>query len=85
MIPSSFDEANKVLGPYPDFPSEPLNVFKGNDDSGTNVYVSCWKPTKEEVDTLLRTGRLYLIVHGKLHPPVALTTDNPCDNLHGAT
>lgn len=38
------------------------------------TVVSCWKLTTEEVNELLRTGRIW--VYGTM-PPLALTTKHP--------
>lgn len=81
MHPSSFDESNGTLdapkGFDPDV-CEPLSIWRGNESkTGAFLQISCWKLTKEELEEFQRTGRVYLIIWGGLHPPVSLTANNP--------
>lgn len=84
MIPSAFDEENGLLSP-PAGVSEAdvtsLSVHFGNirEPNGelTPVVVSCWKPTKEELDEINKTGRVWLIVYGQTMPPAAIGGFNP--------
>ena len=39
------------------------------------VVISCWKLTKEELDLINKTGRVYLTVLGETMPPVALDVE----------
>lgn len=75
MIATSFDESNHVLGRPPSMTDEqcdPLSVFMGND-----VVISCWKLTKEELEMINKTGRVWLWVMGDTMPPVALSVASP--------
>lgn len=74
MIPTAFDEDNCALGRHPGMTDEecgPLSVFRGNDECGNPVVISCWKPTKEELEEINRTGRIWVIIHGHTMPPIA--------------
>ena len=79
MTSTSFKESNHVL----DTPKgsqincDALSVFVGQTDDQTPVVVSCWKLTKDEIDDLLKTGRLWCIIVGQTMPPITLTTVNP--------
>lgn len=84
MHPSSFDEANEILGPPVGMTEDEcgsLSVFRGLDVDGTPLVISCWRPTPEEVEELRRTGRLWLLVCGTRMPPVSLATKNPFEKI----
>lgn len=80
MEPTSFEQSNVILSP-PEGTDldkcEVLSVFKGNDRDGQPVVISCWKLTKEELEELVKYGRVWLIVSGETTPPVALTAVSP--------
>lgn len=74
MIATAFDEENLVLDAPPGMTAdecEPLSVWRGDDDAGNPVVISCWKPTTEEWKEMQRTGRIWIIVHGRTMPPIA--------------
>ena len=74
MIPTAFDEDNTALGRPPGMTDDecaPLSVFRGNDEAGSPVVISCWKPTAEEMEEIIRTRRVWIIVHGHTMPPIA--------------
>ena len=80
MVPTSFDQSNLVLNPPPGVSPEqcaPLSVWRGPLNTGEGVVISCWKLTLDEVDELLRTGRIWLICWGETMPPVALSAKSP--------
>lgn len=82
MVPTDFEGSNLVLGKPPEMLDEdctPLNVRIGQ-ESGYPVIVSCWKLTQEEVDELIKTGRIYLTVYGQMMPPVSLSGKKPFDD-----
>lgn len=75
MEPTNFDESNGVLDKpreltYDD--CDPLSVLHTVTETGFPVIVSCWKPTKEELLQIVKTGRVWLMVFGEGMPPVAL-------------
>lgn len=83
MLATAFDQENCVL----DAPEsmgvdqcEPLSVWQGKLLSGFEAVISCWKPTKEEIEQLQKTGRIWLIVYGKKMPPVSLQTVSPFES-----
>ena len=80
MVPTSFDHSNAVLGKpegWADDECEALSVLRTQTDGGRPVVISCWKLTKDEVDELLRTGRVWLLIMGLTMPPVSLTVERP--------
>lgn len=80
MVPADFAESNGVLSRPPDMTDEecdPLCVLHSNLPDQTPVVVSCWKVTKEELEEIQRTGRVWLIVVGHTMPPVILSGIKP--------
>lgn len=55
----------------------PLRVFKGNDTLGTPVIISCWQFSKEDLEEIVRTGRVFLTICSTGMPPVSLQTESP--------
>ena len=80
MIPTSFDESNGVLDKPPGMTydeCEVLSVWRGESSDGVPLVVSQWKPTREELDEINRTGRVWLIVLGHTMPPASLDGNSP--------
>ncbi len=77
---ANFPESNCVLNPPPGVSLDdctPACVFRGNDDGGKAVVISCWKLTQAEAAELARTGRIWLWVWGDTMPPVSVVATNP--------
>ena len=76
MRPVEFDEMTIVLSKpegMTDDECMPLPVFR----DGKQV-VSCWELSKEDLELINQTGRIYLgVVSGKSQPPVFLTVETP--------
>ena len=80
MKACGFEESNCSLDKPGDMTHEQcssLQVWRGHSDDKTPVVISCWKLTKEEVDELLKTGRIWVIIAGKTMPPLSLTAKHP--------
>jgi hypothetical protein len=78
MIATAFTEENAVLDGPPGTTSEQvesLSVCRCENENGVPVLVSCWKVTKEELEEIQRTGRVWLIVLGHTTFPVRLCTN----------
>lgn len=80
MEATSFDESNHVF----DKPSsmtydecDPLSVWVGNDANNQPVIISCFKPTKEELEEINRTGRVWCFHWGTQLQPHGLSGTNP--------
>jgi len=87
MIPASFDESNDSLSKPNDMSHEQceaLSVWRGNMEVGQGdqlpTVVSCWKLTKEELEEVNRTGRVWLFVVGYTMPPVIMSGHKPFKN-----
>lgn len=80
MVAASFDESNVALSKPADMTHEecePLSVWIGPTPEGKPVVISCWKFTKEELEIVNKTGRLWLWVHGEVMVPVSLEVQHP--------
>lgn len=80
MEACNFPESNSVLGPPQGLTEEEvysLNVWQGLNSDKIPITISCWKLTQEEIDHLLKGGRLWLHIFGGGMPPVGLTTQHP--------
>lgn len=79
MVPASFEESNLVLDKPPEMSydqCDALSVALAN-QNGMPVVISCWKPTKEELEEITRTGRVWLIITGRTMPPASVSGHNP--------
>jgi hypothetical protein len=83
MVPCSFKEENCLLDMPPEIAQlgQPLPVCIGMQENSYPVVISCWKVTKEELEEIKRTGRIYLIVLGTMHPPVDLVGISPFQKI----
>lgn len=80
MVPTSFDESDGIL----DKPSnmtyeqcDPICVKHIVFQDGFPGVITCWKLTKEEVDELISTGRLWITIMGNVIPPISPTVEKP--------
>lgn len=80
MIPAAFEQENCVLS-RPEALTvdqcEPLPVYRGESRDGQPVVISCWKVTKEELEEISRTGRVWLWIWGDTMPPASVGGANP--------
>ncbi len=78
MVPCSFEESDCVMSAPPGMEEavDPLSVVMGTME-GVPMVVSCWKPTREELDEITRTGRVWLMILGDTMPPVYLQGYKP--------
>lgn len=86
MLPVEFKEMNFTFSKPSSMTDEecaPLHVWKGNDDAGYPVIISCWQLCKEDLEEIAKTGRMYLIIHGQGMPPVSLHVETPFSNTGG--
>jgi hypothetical protein len=80
LIPASFDESTGCLSRPPGMTADqcdPLAVAHVLIDGTTPAVVSCWKVTADELQELVRTGRVWLFVVGQTMPPVMLSATKP--------
>lgn len=84
MFPASFNEANHFLSRPEDMNEDqcdPLVVCLTEQAQGDGsllpVVISCWKPTQEELDEIIRTKRVWLGIIGNTMPPAWLAGCSP--------
>lgn len=83
MIATAFDEENSVLHPPPGVSPEEvsaLSTWRGKLEDGTQVVISCWKPTPEEFAEMRSTGRVWVMVLGETMPPLVPLGESPWKN-----
>jgi hypothetical protein len=85
MLPVSFPQANFVYKKPEGWTDEQcgdLSVWKGNvalDDHGNSAHtiISCWQPSKEDIEAINQGKPIFLYVTALGQPPVSLSTENP--------
>jgi hypothetical protein len=87
MNPTSFEQSNGIADTPEDVTPEdvvPLSVFRGgiNLQSGLQVpiIISCWKLTKEELELINKTGRIWLWIYATQMPPVSVEVKSPFES-----
>jgi len=82
MVPCSFPESNGVLDPPEGVTLDDCGVLSVcfthfDDEKRTPVTIACWKLTAGELETLKKTGRIWVGGRGHTMQPLFLTADNP--------
>lgn len=73
MKPITTSTTNCILkGTSPDVLDLPVTRFTIGD---TPAVESCWKLSKEELDKIMTTGKVYFSIYGNTHPPICLSVD----------
>lgn len=81
MKPIETEHTNSILKVPPGQENEvmDLHITRLNFGDGTRGVESCCKLSKEELDEVMRTGRIYFTCMGDTHPPIPLTTKSLLD------
>jgi hypothetical protein len=77
---TSFDEANTTFDKPSDMTYDECqvaSVFKGRDEDGYPVVITCWKVTAEELEEIQRTGRVWCTHAGHGLQPHSLSGKSP--------
>lgn len=80
LVPTSFPEENIRLDAPSELSSEQcesLTAYQGFQEDGMPVTVTCWKFTREDLEQLHKTGRLWLVYAGHEVSPIYPTTESP--------
>lgn len=85
MLPISFPQQNFVYTKPEGWTDEQcgdLGVWKGNvpiDDNGNTAHtiISCWQPSKEDIEAIVAGKPIFLFITAPGQPPVSLSTENP--------
>ncbi|MBS5934937.1 MAG: hypothetical protein KIC94_18900 [Clostridiales bacterium] len=51
-----------------------LPVTRLSLEDGTHVVESCWQLSKEELEEVQKTGKIYFACMGDTHPPILLSS-----------
>lgn len=80
MIATAFEESNFYFDKPADMTydeCEVLSVFAGATADRQPIVISCWKATKEELEEINKTGRVWCFHYGTGLQPHALSGTNP--------
>jgi len=78
MNPVEFKEQNDVLKAPPNMEGcGELPICRVADSKDNPIVISCWDLSEEEIQEIVKTGKLYLWVWGRTQPPVGFTTAPP--------
>lgn len=64
-------------------PDEPTHTYQNGSCTKCaasefhDCVISCWKMTREELQTIQKTGRVWLVVLGQTMPPVMILGEKP--------
>ena len=74
-----FEQSNHVLHGPPGSEADitPLVVYT----DGRSISVSCWEPDAEELAAIIKEKKVWLIVMGNIHPPVAVQGTCPIQEV----
>lgn len=71
-VPSSFDESNFVYDTPKGVDPEDIVPLACYVQAQPPLTISCWKFTKEELDEIIKTGRVWVYIYGHPIPPLAV-------------
>jgi hypothetical protein len=77
MMPIDFKEANKTFTKPATMSDEEcieIRAYVDVDDFGYDFILTCWQPSKEDIEDINAGSPVYLKVSGKGMPPVCLFT-----------
>jgi hypothetical protein len=85
MLPIDFPERNFIYTKPQGWTDEQcidLPVWKGQvpiDDKGNtdHTIISCWQPSKEDIEAINAGKPIYMYVTAMAQPPVSLSTEYP--------
>ncbi len=73
MKPVKTETTNCIMrGNAPDVMDLPVTKYVTDD--GIPAMQSCFELSKEEMQEVIRTGRIYFSLYGNTHPPICLST-----------
>lgn len=80
MLPVDFPGSNMTLNVQPgsrvkmDLVYQDVPAFHGRDAEGLPFFLTCWRPSKEDIDSIINGGMVYVKVTGFETPPVVIFT-----------
>lgn len=81
--PTPSPQANLVLVKPPSLTDEERSSLPVYRSAEPQAFISCWRPTAEDLERLLIGEPIWIWVWGSSHPPVAVTTENPFGEPRG--
>jgi hypothetical protein len=75
--PTTFPQANLELIRPATMTAEECSSLPVYRSAEPQAFISCWRPTAEDLERLVRGGAIWVRVIGSSHPPIAVTTENP--------
>lgn len=80
MLPIGFPQENMLLGLPEDLIHEEHSILpacQAVHRDGLPLVITCWKLSKEDLETITRTGKVWLSVVGTDMPAVQLDAESP--------
>lgn len=74
MKPVKTENSNSVLKGYGNVIDLPITRLEYKD--GSHAVESCWELSKEELEKIKETGKLYFVCIGDTHPPILLSAES---------
>lgn len=77
MMPVNFIGSNMVLTKPANMTDEQCSetpALRGTDDDGFPYHLTCWQPSREDIQAITHGKPIYLKVLGASMPPVVLFT-----------
>lgn len=78
MKPVKTKDSNSLLKGYGNVIDLPITRLRYQD--GSHAVESCWELSKEELETVKETGKIYFVCIGDTHPPILLSTKSELES-----
>lgn len=78
MKPVKTENSNAVLKGYENVEDLPITRLQYED--GTHAVESCWELSKEELEKVKETGKVFFVCIGDTHPPVLLSAKSQLES-----
>ena len=77
MKPVKTKHTNSILGaPKGNENVIDLPITRLKYEDGSNAIESCWELSKEELEIVNQTGKIYFVCMGVTHPPILLSVES---------
>lgn len=78
MKPVKTEKSISVLKGYGEVADLP--IIRLEFDDGSHAVESCWQLSKEELEKVKETGKVYFVCMGDTHPPILLSAKSQLDS-----
>lgn len=78
MKPVKTENSNSILKGYGDVADLPIARLEYED--GSHAVESCWELSKEELEKVMKTCKVYFVCMGVTHPPILLSTESQLES-----